>query len=77
MELNCEECGAVIASDTCEQCQKPAPLWAKFCPHCGRELIRKRASAKNKVARKLCSDESCIGIIGADGVCVECGKRPW
>ncbi|MDI6741709.1 MAG: hypothetical protein QMD11_03130 [Smithella sp.] len=24
--------------------------------------------------RILCSDESCIGIIGADGKCRECGK---
>lgn len=24
--------------------------------------------------RKLCSDESCIGTIGADGKCKECGK---
>ena len=24
--------------------------------------------------RVLCSDESCIGIIGADGKCKECGK---
>jgi hypothetical protein len=25
--------------------------------------------------RTLCSDESCIGIIGPDGRCKECGKR--
>jgi hypothetical protein len=25
--------------------------------------------------RKLCSDESCIGVIGPDGRCKECGKR--
>jgi hypothetical protein len=24
--------------------------------------------------RKLCSDESCIGVIGPDGRCKECGK---
>ncbi len=24
--------------------------------------------------RKLCSDESCIGVIGTDGRCKECGK---
>jgi len=24
--------------------------------------------------RKLCSDESCIGVIGPDGLCKECGK---
>jgi len=24
--------------------------------------------------RRLCSDENCIGVIGADGRCRECGK---
>ncbi len=24
--------------------------------------------------RTLCSDESCIGVIGPDGLCKECGK---
>jgi len=24
--------------------------------------------------RILCSDESCIGVIGPDGLCKECGK---
>lgn len=77
MELNCDECGAPIASDACDNCHNPAPLWAKFCPHCGSSLTAKRAAAsKTKARRQLCSDESCIGIIGQDGVCVECGKRP-
>ena len=26
--------------------------------------------------RVLCSDESCIGTIGSDGKCKECGKLP-
>ena len=25
-------------------------------------------------SRTLCSDESCIGVIGSDGRCKECGK---
>ena len=25
--------------------------------------------------RTLCPDESCIGVIGPDGRCKECGKR--
>jgi hypothetical protein len=25
--------------------------------------------------RKLCSDESCVGVIGPDGRCSECGSR--
>jgi predicted amidophosphoribosyltransferase len=77
MELICEECGAAIPGDTCEKCHKTAPLWAVFCPHCGQSLVEKRSAAKSaKTGRRLCSDESCIGIIGPAGVCVECGKRP-
>ncbi|MDR2459224.1 MAG: zinc ribbon domain-containing protein [Deltaproteobacteria bacterium] len=81
MELTCQDCGSPIPSDTCPSCQKPAPLWAKFCPHCGKGLSRVESStnpnSKAKKKRKLCSDESCIGIIGPDGVCTECGKRPF
>lgn len=29
---------------------------------------------ENWDARTLCSDESCIGVIGSDGRCRECGK---
>ncbi|MDR2368476.1 MAG: zinc ribbon domain-containing protein [Deltaproteobacteria bacterium] len=77
MQLTCTDCGAPIPSDTCDKCKNPSPLWAKFCPHCGNELATKRKVSKsNKGARKLCSDESCIGIIGPDGVCTDCGKRP-
>ncbi|MDR2442255.1 MAG: zinc ribbon domain-containing protein [Deltaproteobacteria bacterium] len=75
MDLLCQECGEPIPSDKCAKCQKPAPLWATFCPHCGGYLDRPK-EAKAKTKRQLCPDESCIGIIGSDGVCTECGKRP-
>jgi hypothetical protein len=32
------------------------------------------ASETDWDSRTLCSDESCIGVIGADGCCKECGK---
>ncbi|MDR1487424.1 MAG: zinc ribbon domain-containing protein [Deltaproteobacteria bacterium] len=76
MNLTCDECGAALPSDNCESCRKPAPLWAKFCPHCGIELVARRSKTKVKKGRQLCSDESCIGIIGEDGLCTDCGKRP-
>jgi predicted amidophosphoribosyltransferase len=77
MELTCQECGAAIPSDVCDKCRNPAPIWAKFCPHCGQSLTAARAVVqKSRPRRQLCSDESCIGIIGPDGVCVECGRRP-
>jgi predicted amidophosphoribosyltransferase len=76
MNLTCEECGAEIPSDLCPACKAPAPLWAKFCPHCGKALASPLTKTQAKKKRRLCSDESCIGIIGPDGLCVECGKRP-
>jgi hypothetical protein len=33
-----------------------------------------RISDREWENRVLCSDESCIGVIGADGRCKECGK---
>ncbi|MDR1314502.1 MAG: zinc ribbon domain-containing protein [Deltaproteobacteria bacterium] len=77
MKLTCEECGAEIPSDLCPACKEPAPRWAKFCPSCGKDLARPATLSKGKnKKRKLCSDDSCIGIIGPDGLCTECGKRP-
>ncbi|MDR3153845.1 MAG: zinc ribbon domain-containing protein [Deltaproteobacteria bacterium] len=76
MKLICEECGADIPSDVCPACKEPAPLWAKFCPSCGKPLTRLISKTQAKKKRRLCSDESCIGIIGPDGLCTECGKRP-
>ncbi|MDR0550043.1 MAG: hypothetical protein LBI10_11635 [Deltaproteobacteria bacterium] len=76
MKLVCEECGAEQISDNCESCRGPVPLWAKFCPHCGQKMIKVRSKNEAKTKRQLCSDESCIGIIGPDGVCTDCGKRP-
>ncbi|MDR2353862.1 MAG: zinc ribbon domain-containing protein [Deltaproteobacteria bacterium] len=75
MKLTCDECGAEIPSDSCPACNEPAPRWAKFCPHCGKKLLRE-SNPQIKRKRQLCSDESCIGIIGSNGVCTECGKRP-
>ena len=76
MNLTCDECGATIPSDLCPACSEPAPLWAKFCHHCGKKLVEKPQKAQGKKKRQLCSDESCIGIIGPDGRCCECWKRP-
>ncbi|MDR1166620.1 MAG: zinc ribbon domain-containing protein [Deltaproteobacteria bacterium] len=76
MSVTCEECGATVPSDKCPSCREDAPLWAKYCPHCGFKLAREVTAAKAKRKRQLCSDESCIGIIGPDGLCTDCGKRP-
>jgi predicted amidophosphoribosyltransferase len=76
MKPTCDECGAEIPSDICPACKGPAPLWAKFCPNCGKPLASAVSKSQAKKKRRLCSDESCIGIIGPDGLCTECGRRP-
>ena len=38
------------------------------------ENEEKNQSADDWENRVLCSDESCIGVIGPDGRCKECGK---
>jgi hypothetical protein len=35
---------------------------------------KKSAAGDDWESRTLCSDESCIGVIGPDGRCKECGK---
>lgn len=37
-------------------------------------LGEETASAADWDNRRLCSDGSCIGVIGPDGRCKECGK---
>jgi hypothetical protein len=38
------------------------------------ETVAVHGEADDWDKRVLCSDESCIGVIGADGKCRECGK---
>jgi hypothetical protein len=53
---------------------------AKFCNWCGQALeppdplpvVVEEKPAPDRVA---CSDGMCVGIIGANGACVVCGKK--
>lgn len=79
MSLVCENCGFEAPAKRCKACGEDAPQWAKFCPHCGEGLTRAIAaeSAGDPMAmenRRACSDGNCIGILGADGRCIVCGK---
>ncbi|MDR2946098.1 MAG: hypothetical protein LBV79_05070 [Candidatus Adiutrix sp.] len=79
MILECENCGHTPAHAHCPACDEAVPQWAKFCPHCGREMKREQAPAPEgdpfaMENRRLCPDGSCIGILDADGRCVVCGK---
>jgi hypothetical protein len=79
-----ESCIGVIGPDgRCKECGKPheeAPIpetqTAKTESVPGDDIDRSEKPAKqdNWENRTLCSDESCIGVIGPDGRCKECGK---
>ncbi len=81
-----ESCIGVIGSDgKCRECGKPyagvlpdghgqsalqTPAQAEEIPSAPEEAVFDDEWAK----RVLCSDGACIGVIGPDGKCKECGK---
>jgi hypothetical protein len=78
-----ESCIGTIGSDgLCQECGKPYD--GKISNGQIKNSDQVIAKEKNPVNaemeddwnnRVLCSDESCIGVIGSDGKCKECGKR--
>jgi hypothetical protein len=82
-----ESCIGVIGPDgKCKECGK---LYAGILPAANFQTGKPAAATdENKMAvqtnsdsgaddwdtRVLCSDEACIGVIGPDGLCKECGK---
>lgn len=79
-----ESCIGVIGPDgRCKECGKPyaeqpAPEKHANQPEIevGDDIERheKPGQQDDWENRTLCSDESCIGVIGPDGRCKECGK---
>jgi hypothetical protein len=82
-----ESCIGVIGPDgRCKECGKPyqessAPEMQTAQPESGAGTDADRSEKPAEPAeqddwenRTLCSDESCIGVIGPDGHCKECGK---
>ena len=81
-----ESCIGTIGPDgKCRECGKnyKGELSEEHCTSNGKALVEEEqkpiASATETKSddwdqRVLCSDESCIGVIGLDGKCKECGK---
>jgi hypothetical protein len=83
-------CIGVIGLDgKCTECGKPYEGEHKTAPCTGdvpgesdsqKQNVRKDSSSSDHVTddewekRTLCSDGACIGVIGLDGKCTECGK---
>lgn len=82
----CHNCGHQLPAPdgeepkllTCRSCGHPAAAAAKFCAECGESLAepteQDEAADHDPGKRTACSDGSCIGIIGRDGKCTDCGK---
>jgi hypothetical protein len=83
-----ESCIGVIGPDgRCKECGKPyegqlpeemadeeATAQIESEPPEELDEISERRFDDDWESRTLCSDESCIGVIGPDGRCKECGK---
>jgi hypothetical protein len=88
MSFECPHCGEILGELTCQACQRSLPEGSRYCCWCGEELagaaevsegpeLATEGDGENSVdfaSRKLCSDGTCIGVIGPDGHCKECGK---
>ncbi len=78
-----ESCiGAIGPDGKCKECGKVYE--GKLPDDRAERIVDKAASVEKRENdiqsdddwdnRVLCSDESCIGVIGSDGKCKECGK---
>ena len=79
----CHHCGMALPAPggeppkllTCDSCGHKALPEAQYCAGCGDPLHRQEAPADfDPNARVACSDGLCVGIIGPEGKCTECGK---
>lgn len=83
-------CVGVIGDDgTCRVCGRVAPNWgderrrgkrptAEVEPEIEAKVVQHDtpAAPDDFDSRALCPDGSCIGVIGDDGACRVCGRRP-
>lgn len=75
--MKCPHCEEEIKGQECPHCFEEIPEESIFCMHCGQRVEEIEESAEGGgdwADRKLCSDGACIGVIGPDGKCKECGK---
>jgi hypothetical protein len=80
-----QSCIGTIGPDgKCKECGKPSNRAVEAGSSAGNVATHKKekviiepegsVSDEDWEKRVLCSDESCIGVIGPDGKCKECGK---
>ena len=83
--------GVLGPDGRCSVCQRPAgaggdspaesaaEIWTQAGDDSGADAgapeMADGASSGFNPARRLCDDGSCVGVVGADGVCGACGRK--
>jgi hypothetical protein len=76
----CKECGkeyeGTLAEDHFSEEEEPSPVESSFEKEDPslEDMPHEAAENEDWQDRVLCSDGNCIGVIGPDGRCKECGK---
>ena len=70
----CKECGKLYEGDMTAGHSKDDVQLVKPEEQKPVLSVAEEESDEDWDKRVLCSDESCIGVIGSDGKCKECGK---
>ena len=60
--------------------EAPAEAWAEVADEAAGDDARAPAmgdgtTARFDPSRRLCDDGSCVGVVGADGICGTCGQK--
>jgi hypothetical protein len=72
--MKCPQCQQPLSERTCTHCQALIYDSGPYCSYCGKFLQTGESDEDDWDERVLCSDGDCIGVIGPDGRCKECGK---
>lgn len=72
--MKCPNCDFEIRGIACESCGEDSPPGSLFCYKCGAEIQVEEKGSFDLENRILCSDETCTGVIGENGICGVCGK---
>ncbi|MGE5258563.1 MAG: hypothetical protein ACM3KE_17945 [Hyphomicrobiales bacterium] len=70
----CKECGKPFDGGVAVELPRPAPAPPIETASPASRPDEAAGPDEEWESRRLCSDENCIGVIGPDGRCKECGK---
>jgi hypothetical protein len=76
----CSVCQSPAGAGGESSAEAPAEAWAAAADEAdgddGRATeMAEAATSGFDPARRLCDDGSCVGVVGADGVCGTCGRK--